>query len=139
MNLFLFFSEHYRFFCRLVCKTKRHYENIFYLYAIKNLFFTDSNEPCQRYSYNLDEGKNSIWMKTTKHPECIGLRISNRVHIMRNYIYATTIKFTVPTLYRKSFVFEWNSLHICPSKWWLYHSHEFRKPSNEDTQITTPF
>ena len=33
--------------------------------------------------------KNSIWMKTTRHTECIGLRISNRVHIMRNYIYAT--------------------------------------------------
>ena len=48
---------------------------------VRYIFFTDSNEVCQRYSYNLDEGRNSIWLKTATYPECIGLRISNQSYI----------------------------------------------------------
>ena len=50
------------------------------MYVIKKQLFTGSNEACQRYSYNLDEGRNSIWMKTAIYSECIGLRISNCIH-----------------------------------------------------------
>ena len=74
---FIFFSDHSRLFCRLVSRTKWHYKNNV---CNKKKLFTGSNEACQRYSYNLDEGRNSIWMKTAIYSECIGLRISNCIH-----------------------------------------------------------
>ena len=50
---------------------------MFLIYSRHKTFFTDSNEACHRYSYNLDEGGHSIWLKTAIYPECIGLKISN--------------------------------------------------------------
>ena len=59
---------------------------------------------------------------------------------MRNFKHMPqTIKVPIPIFYRKGFVFEWNGLHICPPKCRLYHSHEFRKPTDENLQITKPF
>ena len=69
-----------------------HYNHFFELFVIQ-FFFTDLNEVCQRYSYNLDEDRNGIWLKTATYPECIGIRISNCIHILRNYICNNILNF----------------------------------------------
>ena len=53
----------------------------FWAFCDRKLYITDSCDGCQRYSYNLDEGKNSVWLKTATYPECIGLIISNCTYI----------------------------------------------------------
>ena len=130
-----FFSDHWMFFCKLVSETEWHYEDIFELFVIK-LYFTDSNKACQRYSYNLDEGRNGIWLETAIYPECIGLIISNSIpyfclmisncipyfckqfHPLNNFL---------QSLVRKVFNF---SLHIrenhCKNNSWKYSIHIMR-------------
>ena len=71
--------------CLLGCYTEG-FSVIFFLLRILN--FVESVE-CNWYSFNLDDGKNGVWMSKAVFPECVGLEISKDHEKMKLIIDST--------------------------------------------------
>ena len=61
---------------------------IFFLLKILN--FVESVE-CKWYSFNLNDGKNGVWMNKAVFPDCVGLEISKDHEKMNLIIDSTSL------------------------------------------------